>query len=79
MNMKRGLFDNNDEDTVTAQKLCLFNVNNLLSKKVKLYSIHITDQTNLLMQSILRGQNTYYTNRNFNLTDTITKTNNYFF
>ena len=79
MNMKRWLFDDNDEDTITAQSLCVWKVNNLLNKKVDLYSTHIKNQTNLLMQEMLKNTNNNYQNRNENLTNTITKTNNYFF
>ena len=73
INMKLGLFDDNDEDTYKAQKKCEKTVNDLIDKKVKLYSTHITIQTNLVMQNSLDNFKINLDNRNETLTKQILK------
>lgn len=77
--MQQGLFDSNDQEIIKIQKECLNRINDFVSKKVKLYSKHIINQSNRLVENSYINYNQYLKSRNETVLNTLTEINNNFF
>jgi len=77
--MAQGLFDSDDQETIKIQNECLKRVNDFVSKKVKLYSKYIVDQSNLLLENSYINYNNYLKARNDTVLNMLVEINNNFF
>lgn len=77
--MAQNLYDSDDQETIRIQNECLKRVNDFVSKKVKLYSKFIIDQSNLLVENSYTNYNNYLNSRNETVLNMLTEINNNFF